>query len=355
MDTPATMNALVLGSDGALEFQTRPVPSPGPGELLVQVVMCGVCGTDFAEVQDGPRLTRERIEKAGSITLGHEFVGRVHGADPANGFSVGDLVTSGSGIPCGHCPRCDEGRPNLCVSYHSVGLQRDGGLAEFVTVPAEVCVKVPEGLPPELAVLAQPAGIAEHAVERSGAAAGETALVVGCGGVGLFVVAALVRRNVAVRVVDRDPARAAAALRVAGEAAASDDIEADVAFEVTGHESGLVSALAGVRPGGRIALIGLPEKPLPVDLTTLVLQEKDLIPSSAQVPVRDISAALTTIAARPEAWDGVAPTVYTLAEARDFLSGRMARENAKIIVDPAATKSRPAQPAMATHAERDAR
>lgn len=102
------------------------------------------------------------------MTIGHEFVGRVSRRGPGTvKFRVGDRVVCGAGVSCGTCDRCADGRTNLCAAYYTHGLQAPGGLAEAVVVPASICVVLPDNVPTQRAVLAQPLAVATHAVRRA--------------------------------------------------------------------------------------------------------------------------------------------------------------------------------------------
>src|SRR5204862_7772069 len=122
------------------------------------------------------------------------------------GFAEGDLVASGAGVSCASCGACLAGRTNLCERYWTVGLQRDGGLAERVAVPASTCADVgPFGLTEDAAGLAQPMAIAAHAVDRAAIAQGADVLVIGTGGIGGFVVYAAARSGARVVACESDP------------------------------------------------------------------------------------------------------------------------------------------------------
>src|SRR5262245_12389920 len=112
---------------------------PQPDEVVLEVIRAAICGTDAAEWDRGPMLCRP------GVVLGHEFVGRVVdvGSEVAD-VRVGDRVVSGAGISCGRCTWCLASRTNLCAEYQTLGLQVNGGLAEYVTSPASICRLVPE-------------------------------------------------------------------------------------------------------------------------------------------------------------------------------------------------------------------
>src|SRR5713101_2762987 len=174
--------AVYYGADD-IRIEQVSDPSPGPGELLLEIHAAGICGTDVGEFVHGPMsysvsghpLTGHR----GPLIPGHELSGRVVARGPgAVDFELGAVVASGAGISCGECFQCRAGRTNLCLQYSTVGLQRNGALAQFCAVPAATCVDVgPYGLGEETSALAQPMAIAVHSMRRGRIQPGEDAVV----------------------------------------------------------------------------------------------------------------------------------------------------------------------------------
>src|SRR5204862_357492 len=121
-----------------------------------------------------------------------------------DGLRAGDRVVTGAGISCGRCAWCLRGRTNLCAEYRTLGLQVDGGLAEFVTSPASICSLVPEACDDDAAAMAQPLAVALHALSRVSLAGDETVAVIGVGGIGSFIVAGAARCAAGGRVVALD-------------------------------------------------------------------------------------------------------------------------------------------------------
>ncbi len=156
------MRAAVFHAPGDVRIEPVPEPgAPGPGELLIRVTKAALCGTDSAEWDHGPLLAQP------PVILGHEFTGQVVAAGPGvRGFPAGTRVVSGAGISCGTCAWCAAGRTNLCARYQTLGLHRDGGLAEFVLSPAAICRPVPDSLDDTGAAMAQPLAVALHAARR---------------------------------------------------------------------------------------------------------------------------------------------------------------------------------------------
>ena len=151
--------------------------------------IAAICGTDAAEWDHGPVLTKP------PVTLGHEFGGVVHEAGASAHVREGRRVVSGAGVWCGHCEWCRRGRTNLCAGYWTLGLSAAGGLAEYVRVPAKTLVAVPDDLSDRSAAIAQPFAVALHASALASLPGSRA--VVGVGGIGAFIVAGAHARGVA--------------------------------------------------------------------------------------------------------------------------------------------------------------
>jgi (R,R)-butanediol dehydrogenase/meso-butanediol dehydrogenase/diacetyl reductase len=249
-------------------------------------------------------------------------------------------------------------RPNLSPAYATIGLQRHGGLAEYVAVPVETCVDVtPYGLTGDAAALAQPMAIAVHSLRRSRPEPGEPAVVIGAGGIGAFLVYAGAQAGIRLAVADLSTERLEIARALGaespigpdetddlGEALASRGIEPTIVFEVTGTEAGLRAALAVSEPAGaRIVLVGLHEEPRLIDFRRITLREIELIGTNAHDSDADLSEAVRLLAARPEGWADIAPEAFPLdelvAEGIVPIVERRARR-IKTLIDPRASKRR---------------
>jgi len=281
--------------------------SPGGDEVVLEVIRAAICGTDAAEWDHGPVLCRP------GVVLGHEFVGRVVdvGAE-VTGFRVGDRVVSGAGISCGRCQWCLLDRTNLCAEYRTLGLQVDGGLAEYVISPAAICHGVPAECDDDAAVMTQPLAVALHALSRIAQGPDESVAVIGVGGIGSFIVAGAAGRVVDGRVVaiDIDPERLATAAALgAGEVVdatgqdlakllldLTDGVGFDVVIEASGAPHAPAAATIGVRRGGRVLLVGLHAAPREIDLTRVIVREVDIFTSVAHICDTDIPAALQLLA-----------------------------------------------------------
>ncbi|WP_433363798.1 alcohol dehydrogenase catalytic domain-containing protein [Actinoplanes sp. CA-142083] len=243
-----------------------PVPSPGPGEILVRVAGCGLCRSDLT-MRQMPQAVGERLGWRMPFTLGHEIAGWVASTGPGvTGLAEGAPVALAASASCGNCWFCLRGLDNGCPQgLAGRGYGRDGGLADYVLVAGARGVVPLPGLDPRRAGPLTDAGAtAYHAVRRAlpRVAPGGTAVVIGAGGLGAFAVQFL-RVLTAARVlaVDTDLARRAYAEAVgAHEALAGVEllrrVGADAVLDFVGTDETIAAGIAAVRPGGAYGLIG---------------------------------------------------------------------------------------------------
>ncbi len=297
------MKALVLTAYKRFEYCDVPEPQPGPQDVLVRVEACGICGSDVHGM-DGS--TGRRIPP---IIMGHEAAGVIARVGSAvEGWQPGDRVTFDSTISCGQCYYCLQGQVNLCDRRRVLGVscaefRQDGALAEFVAVPQHILYRLPEGLGFHFAAMVEPVSIAVHAVRRVGVRLGDTAVVVGTGMIGLLVVQALRAAGCGrVWAVETDAQRRELALRLgADEAFSPDEADvlaeirrrtqgrgADVAVEAVGIPATVSLAIASVRKGGAVALVGnlSPQAELPLQaVVTRELRLDGSCASSGEYPL----------------------------------------------------------------------
>jgi (R,R)-butanediol dehydrogenase / meso-butanediol dehydrogenase / diacetyl reductase len=237
------MRAAVLRQPGEpLAIVEQPDPVPGPGELLLRVDACGICGSDL-HLSDAYPLP--------GLILGHEFCGTVEEMGPdIEGFQPGDRVTALSLNTCGACAACLAGNVRKCALARMVGIERPGGYAERVTMPARDVFRLPDALDARHGALIEPLAVALHTVDRAGLRPGEPAVVIGGGPVGLAV-ALWLRRLGAGEVLVSDPVPGRRALAERVGAATVDPTADDVgaAFQrLTGVAAALVIECVGL-PG----------------------------------------------------------------------------------------------------------
>ncbi len=189
---PQLMPAAVYQGPGKVVVEERPVPSPGPGEVLVEVDHCGICGSDIHLLHEGWAGDRP------GLVAGHEFTGRIVAlGDGVAGWATGEEVVAGSSPRCGRCRRCLEDKPSQCENRDgSIVDGHDGAFARYALVRADALLRVPEGVSAREAALAEPLAVALHAITRSGAARGDRVMVIGVGPIGALSIAALRARGI---------------------------------------------------------------------------------------------------------------------------------------------------------------
>lgn len=356
------MRAVEYHGPGDVRLVDRPVPAPGPGELLVRVGTAGICGSDVGEYVHDPLFfpIGERHPHSGHLgptVAGHEFSGWVEDVgEGVTGFESGDLVAVGAGVSCGACPRCVSGNTNMCASYWTVGLHADGGLAEWVVVPASCTLDVSgTSLTPDLAALAQPMAIAVHATRRGRVAAADRVLVLGSGGIGSFITYAAAHAGATVTSVDLDPAKLAVAKSLGATRtldASAPDLGAKLAaaepptvvFECTARPESLTRALGVCAENGRLVVVGHQPNPVAVDFKLVSMGEREIIGTMAHVFAIDLPAAVDQVASDPGAWAEVAPTVYPLEDVVQSGLEPMSRGDSpqiKVLFDPSLDAPRP--------------
>ena len=329
-------------------------PRPIEGEVLLKVTRSGMCGTDASEWKAGPLIfplhkPHPTSGLVGPMVMGHEFIGEVVeiGASVDN-FEVGDRVASGAGISCGDCPRCHEGRTNLCFRYVTHGLNRHGGMAEFVAVPASTLVAIPDDLSDDHAGLAQPLAVGLHAARRAKVVPGQTVVLIGAGAIGTFVLAGLKHLGASnVIVVDFAGARLERADRLGADhvVEVSDNtadvvreligpIGADVVIEASGAPGQTDRAGSWVRQGGTLLQVGLASKPQEVNLHHLVMSEITLETTLAHVCGEDIAPALEILRSTSlaeELLEGVYPLDQLADQLERLATGQI---QGKVLFDP---------------------
>jgi (R,R)-butanediol dehydrogenase/meso-butanediol dehydrogenase/diacetyl reductase len=355
------VRAIVYHGPGDVRLEDRSVSEPGPGQIRVKVAAAGICGTDVGEYVHGPHFfpiedKHPHSGHVGPTVPGHEFSGWVTamGRD-VTGLAEGDLVTVGAGVSCGSCPQCLAGNTNLCLTYWTVGLQADGGLADETVVPASCVLNVSgSGITPDLAALAQPMSIGVHAIGRGRVTSEDRVVVLGAGGIGTFVVRAAVSVGARVTAVDLVADRLEAATRLGADStvdASEDGFESlledghpDVVFECTGRPESLIRAADLVADHGRVVVVGHQAEPVILDFRQIALDELELIGTQAHVFATDLPMAVDLIGAEPGVWASVAPNVLPLDQVVEAGLIPMARgesQQIKAMFDPAATSPRP--------------
>ncbi|MFE9453242.1 L-idonate 5-dehydrogenase [Streptomyces sp. NPDC006739] len=338
------MLGCVIHGTGDLRVEELPVPRPGPGQALVAVRYGGVCGSDLHYWRHGG-VGDFRLREP--MVLGHEVVGTVTGYGVrASGPAPGTAVAVHPATPCGGCPECRAGRPNVCRDTRYLGSAArfphvQGGFAAHVVVPAEQVRALPAGLEPRRAALAEPLSVALHAVRRAGDVRGRHVLVTGAGPIGCLVVAAAKAAGAArVTVTDLVPLALRYATAVGADTAVRADdpadpgwpAEVDVAVEASGVAAGLETCLRRVRRGGVVVQLGmLPPGESPFAGNLLVSREIEL--RGAFRFGAEFDEALPLLAGRPE-FDTLISAVLPVAAAESAFALAADRgRSCKVLLD----------------------
>jgi threonine 3-dehydrogenase len=281
---PSTMQALVKATAGpGMEMQTVPVPAIGATDVLVQVETASVCGTDL-HIYHWDEWAQARIKPP--YIPGHEFCGTVAAVgERVQGISVGDFVSAEMHVACGHCLQCRSGQAHVCQFVKILGVDADGAFADYVRIPASNVWKLSPEIPRDFGSLFDPFGNAVHTV-LSGAIAGQTVAVMGCGPIGLFAIAVAkacgagkvfaiepnAQRRALAKTMGADVLLDPAAVELeATVIAATGGSGVDVLLEMSGHPSAIRQGFRVLRMGGRASLLGIPARAVEIDLANGVI------------------------------------------------------------------------------------
>ncbi len=322
------MKTLRLHGTGDLRLHEEPDPVPRPHELLVRVTGVGLCGSDrhwFLEGGIGDALLDA------PLVLGHEFAGVV-----STGPRAGERVVLDPAAPCRRCEVCRSGLPHLCPELHFAGHgATDGALRTLVAWPEELAQPLPRSISDVEAPLLEPLGVALHALRLGHAGPGTTAAVVGCGPIGLLIVSALQAAGAAaVFASDPLPHRARAAAERGAVLEATGGTGVDVAFEAAGEDAAVDDAIAAVRPGGRVVLVGIPDRDR-TTFTASVARRKGLTLSLCRrMKPEDLRRAVALAADGRVELASLVTGRYGLDDAPAAFAALVDRVGLKVVVEP---------------------
>jgi L-iditol 2-dehydrogenase len=257
--------AAVLHAPGDVRVEDRPVPEPGPREVLVEISAVGVCGSDvhyYEHGRIGDFVVRE------PLVLGHEAAGRVAAVgSEVSRHAAGDRVTLEPGVPCGRCRQCRAGRYNLCPDVQFFATPPvDGAFANYVAIHEDFAFALPDALTDEEGALMEPLSVGLWACWKGKVGPDTSVVVTGAGPIGqlaLQVAQALGATDVAItdvnphRLVVAEEAGATRALNIGEEPLAESGLEADVLLECSGHPDAVRDGILALRPAGTAVMVGM--------------------------------------------------------------------------------------------------
>jgi L-iditol 2-dehydrogenase len=299
---------------GALELREVPRPVPQPDEVVIDVAGASICGSDLHIALWHPMAQWTKPP----VIMGHEFAGVVAevGSDVV-GLHAGDAVAVESVIYCGRCPRCREGKTHICDNRRLFGLHVPGGLAQAVAVPERLVHRLPVGLAPAHAALAEPTTVALHAVLLQPPSPGDLVLVTGPGPIGLLAgrIARAFGAHVVIAGTPADTATRLPAARALGLEALDPTVPlreafsqpVDLVLECSGAGAAIDAGLQVIKRGGGITLVGMPSGDVNLDLAQVLRGEIGLRASYCGT-WHDFERALALLA------DGTVPAEALIAE-----------------------------------------
>ena len=350
------MRAIVYHGNRDVRLETVPDPQPAPGEVKLRVDYGAICATDIEEYEYGPKfishgpphpITGKNIP----LVPGHELTGTVvETGDGVEGLRAGDRAVLYGVVSCSKCRWCLSGFEMSCATAGVVGFARDGGLAEYLTWPAQGVIRVPDGVSSPHAALAEPAAVAYHAVHRAHVEPGVRVAVLGTGTVGMLALQAAKAAGAEIYAVDRRQMSLDLALRLGADAAinseTSDAVDAlaertdgdgpDVVIDAAGAPTTPELAVRLTRRGGTVVLVAIYTSTPPFDFNTLVIKEIDVRGSVGYVR-NDITEAVSLMADGKIDAGPLVSDVIGLDEVVDVGYARMlqpTKDFFRILVDP---------------------
>ena len=273
------MQALIKTTPENAEIQTITIPDPGDTQVLIRVKAAALCGTDLHVYNWNSWAQNAGIQLP--VVMGHECCGDVVAVgENVEGVQAGDKVVPETHIPCGRCYQCLNGEQHICHNLKLFSIHMNGCFAEYAVVPAICARKIPAEIPYQVGAVMEPLGTAFRSADET-QVGGAVVVVLGCGPIGLFTVASAVALGAAkVIASDISPLRLEIASQMGADLAlnplnddivntvlaSTDQYGADVVIDASGSVAAIKQAFLCLRKGGRIALVGLPDKPLELEL-----------------------------------------------------------------------------------------
>ncbi len=257
--------AAVLYAPHDVRIEERPVPTPGPGEVLIEIKAVGVCGSDVHYYEHG-RIGSYVVRQP--LILGHESAGViVNVGSGVNTSRIGQRVAIEPGIPDGICVQCRAGRYNLCPNVRFFGTPPiDGAFTNYVTIPASFAYSLPASLSDEEGALIEPLSVGLWACRKAQLQGADRLLITGAGPIGLLTMkVALALGASQITMTDVSPQRletarklgATRTVNVAREALTDAVVEADVLIECSGNQKALMDGIRSLRPAGKVVAVGM--------------------------------------------------------------------------------------------------
>ena len=318
------MRAVVINAPGSIRMESVADPAPRPGEVLVRVGACGICGTDLHILDGDSPLARY------PVIPGHEFAGEVVALGSEVGARDGEVpITIGSRVAiepnvyCGHCELCRTGRENLCLNYAALGVTTDGAMAQYVSVSRAKAYVLPDTISFREAALIEPVSCAVHGMHRLQPKSGDTVLIVGAGTMGLLLLQLAVRGGASrVVMVDINTQRLARA-EMLGAMRTYNDIKQALKDELTGFDcvvdatgvpAVVESAFMAVKRGGKLMVFGVAPNDGRISLSPFRIYNDEITILGSMAVLFSFQAALDLISAGVIDTEAMLTTAFPLED-----------------------------------------
>ena len=339
------MKASYFLGKGSFEVRQAPELHPGPGEVVIKNMVCGVCGTDVHIFHGEPG----SADVNPPVVLGHEYSGEVvEVGEGVTALKPGDHVTVDPNIYCGECVYCRNGKKQLCETMQAVGVTRDGGFGEYSLVPAAQAFKLGDSVPYEAGAMAEPVACCLHGIDLAGIKAGDRVCIVGGGAIGLIMLQ-LAKLSGASSLVLSEPneKRRQVALSLGADAAidptapdAGSAYEAalgdgaDVVIECVGNNAAVKSAFQLAKKGATIVLFSVPKVEATFDLPLFDVYKKELTIKGSFVNPDTHERAVRLINSGKLDFTSIITHRFNLDQLPEAIAMQMSSESIKVVVCP---------------------
>jgi 2-desacetyl-2-hydroxyethyl bacteriochlorophyllide A dehydrogenase len=332
--------AMYLG-DRTMSVEERDPDELHAGEVSVSVAYVGICGTDL-HIFHGDMDQRVSLP----ATIGHEMAGTIVAiGDGVEGWKVGEAVTVMPLAWDGTCPACRAGNQHICQNLDFIGIDTPGALQERWNVPASTLVRIPAGVSLRDAALVEPVAVAVHDVRRSELAAGDKAVVIGAGPIGVLIATVATAFGAQVVVSEIDPKRRAAAEEMGLHTIDPSAVDpaawvnewtggagADVVFEVSGAAAAVLGATALAKVRGTVVVVAIHSQPRPIDLQRVFWRELRIL-GARVYERRDFERAVEMIAEGSIPADRLITRIVPLAEVNEAFTDLETGQAMKLLVE----------------------
>lgn len=342
----ASYKANYFLGDGKFELKNVAIRELKAGEVLVRVKAAGVCGTDVHIYHGEEGAT----EVNPPVVLGHEYAGVVEAiGEGVTAVKVGDHVTIDPNMYCGMCPACREGRKQFCDHMEALGVNYDGGFAEYCIAPQAQCLVLDEKVPFEVGAMAEPIACCLHGIDLANIRVGDAVLVVGGGAIGQ-IMAQLARLAGAARVIVSEPvaARREIAMQLGADGAIdpiNEDVRArfdeltgrngaSVVIECVGHVAATKQAVDAATRGATVLLFSVPNPKAKFELPLIDVFKKELTIRGSFVNPDTHSRAVELLNAGCLNLEPVITHRFPVEQVEDAIKAQMGSESIKVLVTP---------------------